>query len=729
MKKISLFLLTFILCGIGYVGAQTSLPEPSTGDDGPWYYIRVLGKSGDARADRVLAGSEHTGYEDSTSVRSPLNQIAVAGTLANDSMDIQTAADKQLWRVEKTGDEYTIINKFFGKQMGLYYWADTDHWYWRTNSTTGEPELWGEQDKVIPVLQDAANTKWRIQPSGTYNGYFQIIATNPIECASDPTVTYDYLHQGNKAWKFRNIMEKAQWGGDPESAYEFVLPDDMLMTVLPREMNFGTIKEGQIPGDVAEDSVMVTVYTTLAENIYYGMESGREDFSIYVADDSEWDVRKGGKLTVLFPMKKGEDQVPYSDNIIISAKTESGKDLLFKIPISGEYIAEVPFQISSGDNEHWYYIAFRMRGALLVDKGEKQPVATQEYREGDDSQLWKVIDTGLGSYKFISKAGRQLVYIPSTENDEEGAITDRWYAVTTLDDDMDPATFGVDAREDLDWQIRWEEGEGREDSTDPTIWHYSYINKTNDTEDDLFTAYAEMPSDGSAVKFYPASTTMSSGEPVYSNNVTTHWYQIQFLRQSSKVLAEVDQNETYGTNVLQVAKQEGSTAQYWKFMGERTEFYIVNYSGKKLKHEMVSIGEGTESRIVAVDGDGDAFTINHRGHQRWVIKENDEAITGSDPTHLYFNDFGGGGNKVGLYGPNDKGAVIVFTPVTITGIEDINEGKDAENVNDPIVGTTYYTIQGLQVGSKLPEIPGIYIKKNTHTSKKVSAEKILVQPR
>ncbi|MCC8145432.1 MAG: hypothetical protein LIO93_03115, partial [Bacteroidales bacterium] len=93
----------FIL-SLGFVHAQelegTDLPELSTGDDGPWYYIQVIGTD-DLRKERVFTVEEIPG--DSLKVFSR--------PISSESFDI---IDHQLWRFEPGTDNtsnYTIINK------------------------------------------------------------------------------------------------------------------------------------------------------------------------------------------------------------------------------------------------------------------------------------------------------------------------------------------------------------------------------------------------------------------------------------------------------------------------------------------------------------------------------------------------------------------------------------------------------------------------------------------
>ncbi|MCC8145124.1 MAG: hypothetical protein LIO93_01515 [Bacteroidales bacterium] len=77
--------------------------------------------------------------------------------------------------------------------------------------------------------------------------------------------------------------------------------------------------------------------------------------------------------------------------------------------------------------------------------------------------------------------------------------------------------------------------------------------------------------------------------------------------------------------------------------------------------------------------------------------------------------------KTGEYA-KDAGSEITFIPVESVGIN--NPSMDTDN--DPVVYSSYYTLQGIKLGSQLPVTGGIYIEKNTHKSNKVSARKIYV---
>jgi alpha-L-fucosidase 2 len=69
-------------------------------------------------------------------------------------------------------------------------------------------------------------------------------------------------------------------------------------------------------------------------------------------------------------------------------------------------------EISTGDNEVWYYFQFRNGGGVLQEMGENANVLTKEAIRNNSGQLWKITGT-TNNYQLESKNGRKLNFASS----------------------------------------------------------------------------------------------------------------------------------------------------------------------------------------------------------------------------------------------------------------------------------------------------------------------------
>ena len=723
MRKINLLLLMCFILGLGYANAQSSLPQVSTDDSGPWYYIQVEGKKNDPRANRVLTG-------DLDDLEKGSEQYVVFGTYVTDEVDI----DKQMWRFEKNeNEEYVIINKFWNKQIDIYFWEDTSHWKYNEDGTVN-----GEQIKDIAVITDNAKTRWTFTPSKD-EGYWLIGATNPLNSNSDKKDgDQKYLHQGNARWNFRTIMEGSTWGVDYESRYQFVLPEDMNIRVVPRFTTFGSLYQGDITEQYlnAKDTLTVSVYPELTGDMKLLQSSADSPFYIIPMDD--WNGLTGGQISVQVDISKLGASGLYNDTVYIEATRKADNRVItVPIPVSLDWVSNVPVDLSPSvemaDTDKWYYISFNNRyWKFLTDKGENTPLEGQEIIENDPSQLWKVVKVEEGKYTLVSKLGNQIEYIGSSE-EEEVEIADRFISVKTPADGF---TYSFDwvSTKGGKWQIKWNEYDGglNEEGNPLPL----YINKTN--TDDQVTGYGSLGDNGSLVVFMPVGTKFNAELPTFSTDTDSHWYYIQFNRRANdnKVIEEVEGGHA-NTNIVQRAKEEEKTSQYWKFLGIKDDFLIQNYSGKvfKVSVETLQNSDGTtrsQSFIRAItDGEngeyGNSFTMTHGMiFEKFHIQNLSEA--GEQDSYTYLNDYQG--TAICQYVKEDGGLGGEFNFIPVEGgnsIEIIGGGNDNGNEElGNIIATYYYTLQGVQLGTVKPSVEGIYIEKNIHESNKVSARKIYI---
>lgn len=156
-------------------------PTESTEENPVWYYIQVQGQSD--RADYVFT------VEGEQVFGRPLSK-------SEDFNDI----DSQLWRFEKQGDSYIIINKGNNKKLDIAY-----------NS---------EKDINIGILVDEPSTTWGWEKSVT-PGYFNIKIENPLSGRE----TYIYAHQASNylSRNFAIIFERVAWKNDINSKFRFLV--------------------------------------------------------------------------------------------------------------------------------------------------------------------------------------------------------------------------------------------------------------------------------------------------------------------------------------------------------------------------------------------------------------------------------------------------------------------------------------------------------------------------
>lgn len=724
MKKISLLLLSIFLLGLGNVGAQTTTPVISTDDSGPWYYILVRGnlQVTDPRSNRVLTGCENTGYQDSLSLLRPFNQLSVAGTFAQDSIDSATGLERQMWRVEKAADgQYKLINKFYKKAIGTYYWDNTDHWKNNIDPDTGEmlETISGEKDKVLPVLMDDPNTTWGLINHPSYPGYVRLKANTEIQMPEN-TNKFIYMHQGNARWKYRQIMEHEGWAGD-NSAYQFVEPENLHIKVLPESIDLGVLFEGEEATEI-KDTVLITVYQNLTSNLDLFSNSDPEDMfygtGINVGSNV-WDDKKGGFAEIYYYDQSGYGEGKYDGKLYIEANIGDRK-VSVPLGVKFEIIGKTPVKPSTDTETNWYYVVYdKRKGLFLTDTGADQPLEGLDLEEGNDGQLWKFIESDVeDEFIIVSKTGNYIDFGTVTSVAADGTETEVERFISVAEDKENTFSFDFRGKADRGWQIKWNQYTYIDEDTQEEVTSFTYLNKTN--TDDQICAYSYMPDAGSAVAFF-AEGKLDLGKPAFSVENKEVWYYLQFNRQPNKVIVETTDAlaEDAAPNITQAAKIDGDYTQQWKLEGDETEFAIINReSGNAFKLATTSLGK----RIVAAD-EAHMFQLDKGTEFKlWSLKNADEYD--GEENKIYLNDFGGSGTYIGQWSL-DAGGNINFIPADPSSIDDIVVDTE-DSVNDPIIATSYYTIEGISVGATAPKAQGIYIRKALHKSGKVTATKILV---
>lgn len=165
------------------VFAQTTsaqLPEVSTAANPVWYYIQVLGNDG-TREDRVWSANS--------------NNYLYGEALSKTS-------DAQLFRFEKSGNNYYIISKSANKKADVAIF---------------------EKEETLSLTD--AGAAFTLDPLG--ENYYNITATQtPV----GGDVTKKYTHQSNSNSSFKMILVNTTWNTTDNSKFNFVPYDAVNLT-------------------------------------------------------------------------------------------------------------------------------------------------------------------------------------------------------------------------------------------------------------------------------------------------------------------------------------------------------------------------------------------------------------------------------------------------------------------------------------------------------------------
>lgn len=177
MKK-KLWMILVIVASLFCGNAFAQLPQESTNDNPIWYYIQVKG-SDNGRELMVWAVEESIVY----------------GQVINTTD--QDKIDAQLFRFEKSGDNYSIISKSTNQKVNAVH---NGHHYFTVDGT-GMP-------LIIKLI------------SGT--PYYNIEVTTPPGNAENI-----YAHQGNGGYSWKVILTDSGYGTSLNSQFSFILPEQL----------------------------------------------------------------------------------------------------------------------------------------------------------------------------------------------------------------------------------------------------------------------------------------------------------------------------------------------------------------------------------------------------------------------------------------------------------------------------------------------------------------------
>lgn len=289
--------------------AFAQLPEVSTASDPIWYYIQVLGIDDD-REGRVFTVEGTT-----VSGRKIVNSTNLA------------EVNLQLWRFEKSGDNYIIINRATGQKADITYDAT------RTISHIS--------------LSDNPITEFKITELGDY---YNIIITN---IASGGKADEIYAHQANK-------------GGDGKRDYVIMMVGNDYANALNSSFSFVLFEDFEIE------------YSTNDSEVWYNIVSAKEEYKNQSIADNTNATNPEYAFTINNTLSDARNQqwkiIKRSDNLVEFINRETNNVIVTKSEMNGAYNI-TQFAINTENSSGWN-LTYLGSGQYSIS-GEEEDLVTR----------------------------------------------------------------------------------------------------------------------------------------------------------------------------------------------------------------------------------------------------------------------------------------------------------------------------------------------------------------
>ncbi|MDH8701187.1 hypothetical protein M2138_000526 [Dysgonomonadaceae bacterium PH5-43] len=352
----------------------------------------------------------------------------------------------QLWKVIKTANKYTFVNKT-GRKMsfadGRFNTSSTESvtvdivattnssytpaWEIQRTGASGCMNQWGGAgldvqlgewskgdagnallfvcaDRIrnfFPEVSDANNVKWY---------YLQFINSNKViqgGNAGEPIIARDPLpNKDGQLWKIT------------ASGEQYILTNKLGNSIAFNNNAYDT--------DVSEiKGVPFDINYTETEN------------------GAAWELqRKDATATAL-----GQ-----TTGITIGENATNDKKNAIEFRAAKEVVYNIP-TVSTTNNESWYYIQFRNGNGVITDMGVGEELLTKEMTKNDNSQIWKVLATTEATtgfkYVLVNKNGNIISYNPTVSGISTGV-----YLTTNLI--TEAAKFNFVATTNSTYKPAWE---------------------------------------------------------------------------------------------------------------------------------------------------------------------------------------------------------------------------------------------------------------------------------
>ncbi|MCC8145433.1 MAG: hypothetical protein LIO93_03120 [Bacteroidales bacterium] len=582
------------------------------------------------------------------------------------------------------------------------------------------------RQKNILLLKDVPSTDWELRERGTGGGFYHVIAVKPL------TEAYPSVHMGNSGFEYSAVFEGDSYGYGANSQFRFVEYFDPGISVSTDSINF----QYRQPGEEPQIDLNVLGFPSLTGKIKVELLNNDSEVFTELLGDA-WSDTEGGEIYMFFTPPAGTTTVTeYNAILRISGQTAT-EDITIDVKLKGTAVPTMPFltspTVTPSAEDKWYAIRFSARtGGYMQDLGSSTEginiVSTMLTSREDDSFQWKFVDVDGTNFKLVSKLGNQVewrqdVYSEDPTTGERTKDPGYFYTTSTSENTF---RFTVRPTDGL-YEIKWNEAKTFDGTADST----AYFNKSNVNESVIhFTSLSDV---GSLMEYFPIENAPLSNVLEFSEGDDETWYYVMFQRVLGKIKnTNVGiKNDGLGATVTQDTIIRDDASFQWKLVGDKDVARFVSRDGYELGNITDENGNPTEySKTLVEEGEGNEYQVlkfknnfnRTYGVESWQLLN----ITDAERTGNYINDFGGGSNAVGEYGVfDDGGNELIFVKVENFFFMDIEDITPGEELNDPVVNTSYYSIQGIQF-AKLPKAEGFYIEKNVHASGKVSSVKLYV---
>lgn len=427
MRKKDLFILTVLLF-LFSKGMMAQLPEISSSAFPRWYFIQVTGDG-----DRV-------------------NRVFTAGEAAVSGQNLDSELlDEQLWRFEKSGDNYVIVNKAYEKKLDIIFDAtrNINH----------------------ALLSNSPSSLWKLEAMSSGSGYNIVAQTPPSEKTNAL-----YAHQANAPGNRNYVImfETSTWKNAANSEFNFIpfeTPEDSYPMTSSSENPYWYYI--QVKGSDSER--FDRVYTVDNDQVYGRALSAAT--SLEELDKQLWRFENlgssiaiinkatGKKLDITYDTDKKINVGLISDDpstnwILEESATSNYYNIKAETPFAGRtnYIYShqannygsrnyvVMFETSSykananslykfvycdytipqtsiGGNEYWYTILSKKSGftshCITDVTGENLSdikFKVSELEKGNYNQQWKIVDVNETEKQFINRATGNVIQTETVYN-------------------------------------------------------------------------------------------------------------------------------------------------------------------------------------------------------------------------------------------------------------------------------------------------------------------------
>ncbi|MCC8145590.1 MAG: T9SS type A sorting domain-containing protein [Bacteroidales bacterium] len=398
--------------------------------------------------------------------------------------------------------------------------------------------------------------------------------------------------------------------------------------------------------------------------------------------------------------------------------------LLASLLLSNIYAQATMPEISTSDNEVWYYIQFTKGNAVLEDFGEAVPLTTQNVSLINAEQHWKIVEaskpSGEYKYEIESAKGHKLCYLSSrfvTSKTSTAAL----FSIVKSTSTAYPG-----------FVLKYNSG---------------YMNqKGGETFGKLLERGTSLASAGSSLIFVPTHLMEEPPGPEIPkvssvDDSDETWYYIQFNRTSNTSLKPVLQDMGENAKLRTENAKENSNAQLWKLIPASApngdyEYELISKTGRKIAYN------STLSRYITTSSSAGAKLKLTEVYPDWAIQRYGRGTSG-------MNQSGGAGpgREICDYSYSDQGSICNFvTPQKMWGYTSLPaidtdkekrtrismDNKSLKIEGEDIKNVTIYSVAGQILNTRTNsfsyELPGgVYILSVSYADSVTETIKVAVK--